>query len=52
MGQWLFPMLERLTAEHDVERGVRERDVAGVPVPAGTKLRRLAPLDQRLDAGP
>ena len=45
-------MLERLTAEHDVECGIREGDVAGLPVAPGAKLRRLAAVDQWLHAGP
>src|SRR5262245_39761498 len=45
-------MLERLVAEHEVERLIRKRDLARVPVAAGAERRRPAAIDGRLDAGP
>jgi hypothetical protein len=50
--QRFFPVLERLIAEHDVERGVRERNGACLPIPSRAKLRHLAPIDERLDTSP
>src|SRR5688500_18503183 len=52
VGKRLFPMLERLIAEDYVERAVGERDIAGMTVATGAKLRRAAAVDERLDAGP
>ncbi len=45
-------MLERLIAEHEVEGGVGERDVAGMTVAARAELRGPSAVEQRLDARP
>src|SRR5262245_56647564 len=45
-------MLERLVAEHEIERLVGKRDLSRMAVAAGPERRRPAAVDERLDAGP